>query len=131
MFSWAQNSKLNHFSSISKNSNFRVLQTCFNRLSRLLSTFSLSKTTILALDFYRSIYTEDKSWEVNWRREIYSYTKRIFIKWLSKQRYKDKSISKSLSKSHSLNHHLVSHLHKNRFLYLFTLQQFFYISYAL
>jgi len=33
-------------------------------------------------------------------------------------------VSKSLSKSHSLNHHLESHLHKNRFLYLFTLQQF-------
>ena len=42
-----------------------------------------------------------------------------------------KSISRSVSKSHILNHHLESHLHKNRFLYLFTLQQFFYISCAL
>ena len=41
------------------------------------------------------------------------------------------SISKSLCKSHSLNHYLESHLHKNRFLYLFILQQFFYISCAL
>jgi hypothetical protein len=32
-----------------------------------------------------------------------------------------KSISKSLFKSRSLNHHLESHLHKNHFLYLFTL----------
>jgi hypothetical protein len=41
------------------------------------------------------------------------------------------SIFKSLSKSHSLNQHLGSHLHKNRFLYIFTLQQLFYIPCAL
>jgi hypothetical protein len=39
-----------------------------------------------------------------------------------------KSIFKSLSKSHSLNHNLESHLHENRFLYIFTLQRFLYIS---
>jgi hypothetical protein len=38
-----------------------------------------------------------------------------------------KSVSKRLFKSHSLNHHLESYLHKNRFLYLFTLQRLFYI----
>ena len=32
----------------------------------------------------------------------------------------------SLSKPHSLNYHLESHLHKNRFLYLFTLTVFLY-----
>ena len=42
-----------------------------------------------------------------------------------------KSISKSLSKFDSLNQYLESHLHKNHFLYLFTLQQFFYIAFAL
>jgi hypothetical protein len=41
------------------------------------------------------------------------------------------SISKSISESHFLNYYLKNHLYKNRFVYLFTLQQFFYISCAL
>jgi len=42
-----------------------------------------------------------------------------------------KSISKSLFKFHSVNYHLESHVHKNRSLYIFTLQQFFYILFTL
>ena len=41
------------------------------------------------------------------------------------------SIFKSFSKFYSLNHHLESHLHKNYFLYIFTLQQLFYILFTL
>ena len=44
---------------------------------------------------------------------------------------KCKRIFKSLSKFHSLNHHLESHVHKNRPLYIFTLQQFLYILFTL
>ena len=50
------------------------------------------------------------------------------INEMMKKKCWPKNIFKGLSKSHSLNHHLKSHLHKSRFLYLFTLQWFFYIS---
>jgi len=39
-----------------------------------------------------------------------------------------KSISDSISKFYSLNYYFKNYLYKNHFLYLFTLQHFFYIS---
>jgi hypothetical protein len=62
---------------------------------------------------------------------IIVYTLCTIIKMAGDANVRIKSISKSFPKSHFLNQHLESHLHKNRFLYLFTLQQLFYIPCAL